>query len=136
MALLSALYDNFQSRGLKLYVNVPVGDNDFDLKYIADHSDGILLMNYEQHLIGTGPGPIAAQDWFVDNLKNALKVAPKKKIICSIGSYGYDWKTTIPPAAKKGVEGSRTEGAVHPGDVDAGCMAGRRGRGREDRARS
>jgi peptidoglycan-N-acetylglucosamine deacetylase len=101
MALLAALYQNFQTLHLKLYVNTPVGDDDFDLKYIADHSDGILLMNYEQHLIGTDPGPIAAQDWFVDNLKNALKVAPKEKIICSIGSYGYDWKTTIPAAAGK-----------------------------------
>ncbi len=101
MALLAAMYQDFQARHLKLYVNAPVGDDDFDLKYIADHSDGILLMNYEQHLIGTGPGPIAAQDWFVDNLKAALKVAPKEKIICSIGSYGYDWQTTIPPAPKK-----------------------------------
>jgi peptidoglycan-N-acetylglucosamine deacetylase len=100
MALLAELYQNFQARQLKLYVNTPVGDDDFDLKYIADHSDGILLMNYEQHLIGTGPGPIAAQDWFVDNLKAALKVAPKEKIICSIGSYGYDWQTTIPSPAK------------------------------------
>jgi cellulose synthase/poly-beta-1,6-N-acetylglucosamine synthase-like glycosyltransferase/peptidoglycan/xylan/chitin deacetylase (PgdA/CDA1 family) len=58
-------------------------------------------MNYEQHLIGTGPGPIAAQDWFVDNLKAALKVAPKEKIICSIGSYGYDWQTMIPATPKK-----------------------------------
>jgi cellulose synthase/poly-beta-1,6-N-acetylglucosamine synthase-like glycosyltransferase/peptidoglycan/xylan/chitin deacetylase (PgdA/CDA1 family)/spore germination protein YaaH len=101
MALLAAMYQDFQARHLKLYVNTPVGDDDFDLKYIADHSDGILLMNYEQHLIGTGPGPIAAQDWFVDNLKAALKVAPKEKIICSIGSYGYDWQTTIPPTLKK-----------------------------------
>ncbi|MDP9052386.1 MAG: polysaccharide deacetylase family protein, partial [Acidobacteriota bacterium] len=109
MALLGELYQDFQARHLKLYVNTPVGDDDFDLKFIADHSDGILLMNYEQHLIGTGPGPIAAQDWFVDNLKQALKVAPKEKIICSIGSYGYDWQTTIPPAAKhKG-------GKVHEG---------------------
>jgi peptidoglycan-N-acetylglucosamine deacetylase len=101
MALLAELYQDFQKRNLKLYVNTPVGDDDFDLKYIADHSDGILLMNYEQHLIGTSPGPIAAQDWFTDNLKAALKVAPKEKIICSIGSYGYDWQTTIPPAPKK-----------------------------------
>jgi cellulose synthase/poly-beta-1,6-N-acetylglucosamine synthase-like glycosyltransferase/peptidoglycan/xylan/chitin deacetylase (PgdA/CDA1 family)/spore germination protein YaaH len=101
MALLAAMYQDFQARGLKLYVNTPVGDDDFDLKYIADHSDGILLMNYEQHLIGTGPGPIAAQDWFVDNLKAALKVAPKEKIICSIGSYGYDWQTMIPATPKK-----------------------------------
>ncbi len=104
MALLATLYQDFQARHLRLYVNVPVNDDDFDLKYIADHSDGLLLMNYEQHLIGTGPGPIASQDWFIDNLKNVLQIVPKEKIICSIGSYGYDWTTTIPVAAKKGTK--------------------------------
>jgi spore germination protein YaaH len=104
MALVGALYQNFQARHLKLYINTPVGDDDFDLKYIADHSDGILLMSYDQHTIGTDPGPIAAQDWFLDNLKQALKVAPKEKIICAIGSYGYDWTTNIPVAPRKGAK--------------------------------
>jgi cellulose synthase/poly-beta-1,6-N-acetylglucosamine synthase-like glycosyltransferase/peptidoglycan/xylan/chitin deacetylase (PgdA/CDA1 family)/spore germination protein YaaH len=100
MALLAALYQDFHPRNLKLYVNAPVADDDFDLKYIADHSDGILLMDYEEHTNGTDPGPIASQDWFVENLKNVLKIVAKEKIICAIGSYGYDWKTTIPPAPK------------------------------------
>jgi cellulose synthase/poly-beta-1,6-N-acetylglucosamine synthase-like glycosyltransferase/peptidoglycan/xylan/chitin deacetylase (PgdA/CDA1 family)/spore germination protein YaaH len=101
MVLLATLYQDLQAHGLKLYVNTPVGDDDFDLKDIADHSDGILLMNYEEHLIGTDPGPIASQDWFIDNLKNALKIVPKEKIICSIGNYGYDWTTTIPTVATR-----------------------------------
>jgi len=101
MALLTALYQDFQQRHLRLYVNVPVGDDDFDLKYIADHSDGLLLMNYDQHTVGSDPGPIAAQDWFIDNLKDVLTKVPKEKVICSLGSYGYDWITTIPGAPKR-----------------------------------
>ncbi|HZY72378.1 MAG TPA: polysaccharide deacetylase family protein, partial [Edaphobacter sp.] len=101
-ALVAALYENFQARHLRLYVNTPVGDDDFDLKYIADHSDGLLLMNYDQHQTDSGPGPIAAQDWFIDNLKDVLKTVPKEKIICAIGSYGYDWSMSMPPPAGKG----------------------------------
>jgi len=101
-ALVAALYENFQARHLRLYVNTPVGDDDFDLKYIADHSDGLLLMNYDQHQTDSGPGPIAAQNWFIDNLKNVLKTVPKEKIICAIGSYGYDWSMSMPPPAGKG----------------------------------
>ena len=101
MALLAALYQDFQQRKLKLYVNSPVGDDDFDLKYMADNSDGLLLMNYDQHQTGSGPGPIAAQSWFLDNLKRALKSVPKDKAICAIGSYGYDWTTTMPQAPKR-----------------------------------
>ena len=59
MALLAALYQDFHPRNLRLYVNTPVGDDDFDLKYMADHSDGLLLMNYDQHQTGSEPGPIA-----------------------------------------------------------------------------
>ena len=45
------------------------------------------------------PVPIAAQDWFVDNLTTVLKVVPKEKIICTLGSYGYDWTVQLPPPA-------------------------------------
>jgi cellulose synthase/poly-beta-1,6-N-acetylglucosamine synthase-like glycosyltransferase/peptidoglycan/xylan/chitin deacetylase (PgdA/CDA1 family)/spore germination protein YaaH len=102
IALISALYSDFHPRNLKLYVNVPVGDDDFDLKTIADHSDGLLLMNYDEHQTESEPGPIASQGWFIDNLKRVLKVVPKQKIICSMGSYGYDWTTTMPAAPRKG----------------------------------
>ncbi|HWZ50036.1 MAG TPA: glycosyltransferase [Granulicella sp.] len=98
-ALIAALYSDFHPRNLRLYINTPVDDTDFNLKFIADHSDGLLLMNYDQHQIDTEPGPIADQDWFTDNLKNVLKQVPKDKIICSIGSYGYDWTQPLPPPA-------------------------------------
>lgn len=101
-ALISALYSDFHARNLRLYLNTPVGDDDFNLKYLADHSDGLLLMNYDQHQIDSEPGPIAAQDWFIDNLKSVLKIVPKEKVICSIGSYGYDWSTTLPEPARRG----------------------------------
>ena len=101
-ALIETLYNDFHSRGLRLYVNTPVGDDDFDLKDLADHSDGLLLMNYDQHQTESGPGPIAAQDWFVDNLRKILKTVPKNKIICAIGSYGYDWTTALPSPAAPG----------------------------------
>ena len=98
-ALIAALYADFHPRNLRLYVNTPVSDDDFNLKYLADHSDGLLLMNYDQHQTESGPGPIAAQDWFIDNLTNVLKIVPKSKVICSLGSYGYDWTSALPETA-------------------------------------
>ncbi|MCU1320172.1 MAG: polysaccharide deacetylase [Edaphobacter sp.] len=100
--LVTALYDDFHPRNLRLYVNAPVGDDDFDLKYLADHSDGLLMMNYDEHQTESEPGPIASQDWFIDNLKTVLKTVPKEKVICAIGSYGYDWTTSLPAPVKKG----------------------------------
>ena len=96
-ALIAALYDDLHPKNLRLYVNTPVGDSDWDLKFMAGHSDGLLLMNYDEHQDSSEPGPIASQDWFLKNLKAVLKIVPKEKVICSLGSYGYDWTTTLPP---------------------------------------
>src|SRR5882757_1190920 len=98
-ALIKELYDDFHPRGLKLYVNVPVDDKDFDYKFLAAHADALVLMNYDEHQSGGDPGAIASQEWFVTNLHKALKDIPREKIMCAIGNYGYDWSTT---AAKRG----------------------------------
>ena len=98
-AFVQELYQDFHPRHLRLYLKTPIGDMDYDLKHLADNSDGLLLMNYDQHMTSTESGPIAAQDWFVDNLTNALKVVPKEKIICDLGSYGYDWTVQLPAPA-------------------------------------
>ena len=104
-ALLQTLYADFHSRNLKLYINTPVADPDYDLAFMAANSDGLVLMNYDEHQSAGGPGPIASQDWFADNLRDVLKVVPKEKLICAVGSYGYDWtipEQPTPPGVKKG----------------------------------
>jgi cellulose synthase/poly-beta-1,6-N-acetylglucosamine synthase-like glycosyltransferase/spore germination protein YaaH/peptidoglycan/xylan/chitin deacetylase (PgdA/CDA1 family) len=90
-ALVEELGQDLHARGLKLYVNVPVSDPDYDYAALAAESDGLVLMNYDQHQTTSLPGPVASQDWFTTNLKQALKNIPKDKIICAIGNYGYDW---------------------------------------------
>jgi spore germination protein YaaH len=97
--LVLALYNDFHTRNLRLYINIPIVSptNSLDLKFLADHSDGLVLMNYDQHMIDTDPGPVAGQDWFEDNLRAIMKIVPHEKVICSIGSYGYDWTTALPP---------------------------------------
>ena len=97
-SLVSALYSDFHPRHLRLYVNVPVQDAEFDLGFLAGHSDGLILMNYDEHQGPEEPGPVASQDWFLDNLQQALKVVPIDKLIVAIGSYGYDWTSTLPSA--------------------------------------
>jgi cellulose synthase/poly-beta-1,6-N-acetylglucosamine synthase-like glycosyltransferase/peptidoglycan/xylan/chitin deacetylase (PgdA/CDA1 family)/spore germination protein YaaH len=100
--LVAALYADFNPRHLHLYINTPVGDPDYNLPFLAAHSDGLLLMNYDEHQSLSDPGPIASQDWFLDNLRATLKVVPKEKIICDLGNYGYDWTMTMPGTEGKG----------------------------------
>jgi peptidoglycan-N-acetylglucosamine deacetylase len=91
LALVQELADDLHSRGLRLFVNVPVSDKDYDYVRLAASADGLVIMNYDQHQTTSSAGPIAAQDWFTSNLSQAVKDIPKTKIICAIGNYGYDW---------------------------------------------
>jgi cellulose synthase/poly-beta-1,6-N-acetylglucosamine synthase-like glycosyltransferase/peptidoglycan/xylan/chitin deacetylase (PgdA/CDA1 family)/spore germination protein YaaH len=117
-ALIGALYTDLHAHNQRLYINTLVGDPDLDLGYMAANSDGLCLMNYDEHQPATGPGPLASQDWYIDNLQQALKVVPKDKVIVAIGSYGYDWTMTPPAAAPaKPVHSARSAKAPAPADA-------------------
>jgi cellulose synthase/poly-beta-1,6-N-acetylglucosamine synthase-like glycosyltransferase/peptidoglycan/xylan/chitin deacetylase (PgdA/CDA1 family)/spore germination protein YaaH len=94
--LIANLYAQMHPKNLRLYINVPVDDDDWDFRFFAANTDGLVLMDYDQHEPGSGPGPVAAQDWFVKNLQAALKLVPRNKLICAIGNYGYDWTMSQP----------------------------------------
>jgi cellulose synthase/poly-beta-1,6-N-acetylglucosamine synthase-like glycosyltransferase/peptidoglycan/xylan/chitin deacetylase (PgdA/CDA1 family)/spore germination protein YaaH len=117
--LILALYNDFHPRNLRLYINVPIfnatSTNGLDMAFVAAHSDGIVLMNYDEHQTESDAGPIAGQDWFEDNLRAAMKVVPRQKIICSIGSYGYDWTTALPPPPAPVRKGHRAPKVVAAG---------------------
>ena len=107
-ALVNEMNSDLHARGLKLHIAVPVNDNDFDYTYLANHSDGLILMNYDEHFQGGDIGPIASQGWFTKNLLDALKVIPKEKIICAIGSYGYDWSLVEQRKGKPKIDSARS----------------------------
>jgi cellulose synthase/poly-beta-1,6-N-acetylglucosamine synthase-like glycosyltransferase/peptidoglycan/xylan/chitin deacetylase (PgdA/CDA1 family)/spore germination protein YaaH len=96
LSFIQALYQDMRARNLRLYVNAAVATSDSDLKTIAANSDGIVLMNYDEHQTTSDPGPIASQPWFIANLVRVLKVVPKDKLIVGVGNYGYDWALSIP----------------------------------------
>src|SRR5207253_10164391 len=58
-ALLAELSNDLHSRGLKLYVSVPVLNPDWDYRSLAAAADGVVLMNYDQHYHTGTPGPLA-----------------------------------------------------------------------------
>jgi cellulose synthase/poly-beta-1,6-N-acetylglucosamine synthase-like glycosyltransferase/peptidoglycan/xylan/chitin deacetylase (PgdA/CDA1 family)/spore germination protein YaaH len=102
ITFIKELYADMHPRNLRLYVTTAAGTDDQILKAIAENSDGIVLMNYDQHEVDSDPGPIASQDWFVANLNRVLKDVPKEKLMCALGNYGYDWTLSIPPEPKRG----------------------------------
>src|SRR6201984_2493296 len=104
VALLGELGSDLHAKGLKLYGSVPARDKDFDYAAIAARTDGVVLMNYDEHESENEPGPVASQEWFTKNLELAKQKIPLDKLICAIGNYGYDWvqkpKKNPPPGFK------------------------------------
>ena len=90
-ALLNELSSDLHAKGLKLYVAVPSHNDEWNYRAVATAADGVVLMNYDEHYPGGPSGPVASQDWFVDNLNFARKVVPQDKLICAIANFGYDW---------------------------------------------
>jgi cellulose synthase/poly-beta-1,6-N-acetylglucosamine synthase-like glycosyltransferase/peptidoglycan/xylan/chitin deacetylase (PgdA/CDA1 family)/spore germination protein YaaH len=79
------------SLGLKLMVALPARDDAYDYEFFGQQCDAIMLMNYDEHWLTSPPGPIASQDWYVENLRQVLEDVPAQKIIVAVGSYAYDW---------------------------------------------
>ncbi|MDE3201225.1 MAG: glycosyltransferase [Acidobacteriota bacterium] len=109
LTFIQQLYASLSKRNLRLYINVPVSTPAAQLKQMAANADGLVLMNYDQHEVESDPGPIASQAWFVANLTKALKAVPKQKLICALGSYGYDWTLSIPQKPKRGHRAEKPE---------------------------
>ncbi len=86
--------------GLKLWIALPARDSDYDYAFFGAQCDAIVLMNYDQHWLTSSSGPIAAQDWFAENLRQILEVVPSSKLVIAIGNYAYDWSDSAKAPAE------------------------------------
>jgi len=87
----ATLATSLHAKNLKLMVALPARDDAYDYEFFGKQVDAIVLMNYDEHWLTSPPGPIASQDWYVENLRQVLEVVPAQKIIVAVGSYAYDW---------------------------------------------
>jgi len=99
--------------GLKLMIALPARDDSYDYEFFGKETDAIILMNYDQHWLTSPPGPIAAQDWFVENLRQVLEVVPAQKIVAGIANYSYDWTETSKREKPHAEEFSIQEALLH-----------------------
>src|SRR2546428_3669925 len=100
----SELEPALHSVGLKLMMALPARDDAYDYEFFAKQCDAIVLMNYDEHWQTSPPGPVASQDWYVENLRQVMEEVPARKIIVAVGSYAYDWSDN----AKKAKESAQS----------------------------
>ena len=112
-SLIGALAPALHAKGLKLMIALPARDDAYDYEFFGKQCDAIVLMNYDQHWLTSSPGPIAAQDWFVENLHQVLNVVPAQKIVVGVANYAYDWSTAPKKEYEPAAEFSIQEALLH-----------------------
>ena len=90
-AFTTELVTMFHAAKLKVMFELPAADENYDYAFFGKRLDAIVLLNYDEHWLTSDPGPIASQDWFVQNLNALKKLVPPQKIIMGIANYCYDW---------------------------------------------
>ncbi|HEY6082912.1 MAG TPA: glycosyltransferase, partial [Chitinophagaceae bacterium] len=85
------LYEKLHPLGLVVSIDVSVFDEDYDYGALADYSDYLFVMAYDQHSNDSDPGPLNDQHWIEGALADITKNVPDKKIVLAIAGYGYDW---------------------------------------------
>jgi peptidoglycan-N-acetylglucosamine deacetylase len=85
------LHARLQPAGLLVTESVPIDDEAYDLRRLAQVNDYIVPMVYDEHYQSGVPGPVASEDWFEHQLNKLAKELPRDKVVIGFGNYGYDW---------------------------------------------
>ena len=100
LRFLGALRSRLRSDGRLVTQAVPGDDPSWPIAHYAAVDDYVFLMLYDEHDPSDDPGPIASGPWFVQHLRRALTQIPARKLIVSIGQYGYEWSDTAESATE------------------------------------
>src|SRR5437588_9881172 len=117
--LIAALAPALHSKGLKLMIALPARDDSYDYEYFGQQCDAIELMNFDQHWPYSPPGPIASQDWFVENLRQVLDVVPAQNIVVGVANYADDRASAPKKGYETAGEWSIQEALLHAEESDA-----------------
>lgn len=99
-SFLKELYESLNSEGFIVTASVPAKANDnikdswsgaYDYEKIAEYTDQVVIMAYDEHSFGGPAGPVASISWVKNVIKYATAKIPVSKIILGVASYGYDW---------------------------------------------
>ena len=65
----------------------------FDYPFIGMIADRVVVMAYDEHYRGGGPGPVASLAWCKKIYAYAVRTIPADKLVMGIPLYGRGWQT-------------------------------------------
>jgi len=91
LTFMQELHTSFAAKGLLVAQTVPFDDPDWNYRAYAAAVDYVIVMAYDQHWADSDGGPVAAQDWFEQDLVKRMRELDPAKTIIALGNYGYNW---------------------------------------------
>ncbi len=68
----------------------------FAPRHLLPRVDRLLVMLYDQHWVGSQPGPVAARDWARAALTQWVALAGADRVVAALPLYGYHWRADAP----------------------------------------
>ncbi|GAC1369271.1 MAG: glycosyltransferase [Hymenobacter sp.] len=87
------LYAALHGAGYLVTQDIAPLNDDYDPAKLARANDYLILMAYDQHETGSGPGPVAAHKWGEDILTKMEAQVDPRQLVLGLAAYGYDWRT-------------------------------------------
>lgn len=87
------LSESAKPLGMEVSQDVPLDDDSYLVKPLANYSDFLVLMAYDEYSPGNTPaGPIASKNWYDSGIAKSFSELPSEKYVIAIGNYGYEWE--------------------------------------------
>src|SRR5690606_15301521 len=98
LRVLRAMTDSARAHGVgTLTVAVPATDTAaYAAAPLLEIADALILMLYDQHWLGSQPGPISAPSWVREALRLRLAETGAERLIAGLPAYGYHWDPRQP----------------------------------------
>jgi spore germination protein YaaH len=98
LAVVRAIRDSAHARGVRpVAVAIPALDTAaYPAARLLGVADLVLVMLYDQHWLGSEPGPVAAPAWVRQALALRVREAGAARVVAALPLYGYRWRRGAP----------------------------------------
>jgi peptidoglycan-N-acetylglucosamine deacetylase len=93
LRVVAALADSAHAHGVRtVAVALPAADTaNYPARPFLEHADLVVVMLYDEHWAGSGPGSIASPSWVRERLQARVGEVGPSRIVAALPVYGYRW---------------------------------------------
>jgi len=95
LAVVRAIRDSARARGVRsIPVAIPAANPaSYPARRLLGAADFVLVMLYDQHWLGSEPGPISAPGWVAQSLAaRVAEAGDPARVVAALPLYGYRWR--------------------------------------------